>query len=429
MGGNVARDLWTASSPMRRRAMDRGKCCRHTPSAVSLRWRARSPACRRSSYWWSSALPHAVSLISTLAAGFGLALMFGFVAARLGLPALIGYLVAGIVIGPATPGFVADAEIAAQLAEIGVMLLMFGVGLHFSLDDLLAVRKIALPGAVVQMAVATALGAGVARCWGWTLGAALVFGLALSVASTVVLLKALEGRGELESGDGRIAVGWLIVEDLAMVLVLVVLPPLAGVARRQRRSGRGGGDGASLGLDPGEDARRGRGVRRADAGRRPARLSLGALAGGQDRLARAVHAGRDRRRGDDRLRLGAAVRRLVRARRLLRRHGAARIELQPSRRRGDPAAARRLRGAVLRLGGHAVRSGGAVRASRCACSRSWRSSSSASRSRRRRWCWPSATRCAPPSPSRPAWRRSASSRSSSAASACRSACCPAKRAA
>ena len=156
-----------------------------------------------------SALPHAVSLISTLAAGFGLALLFGFVAARLGLPALIGYLIAGIVIGPATPGFVADAEIAAQLAEIGVMLLMFGVGLHFSLDDLLAVRKVALPGAVVQMGVATALGAAVARFWGWSLGAALVFGLTLSVASTVVLLKALEGRGELESGDGRIAIGWL----------------------------------------------------------------------------------------------------------------------------------------------------------------------------------------------------------------------------
>ena len=183
-------------------------------------------------------MPHAVSLISTLAAGFGLALLFGFVAARLGLPALIGYLVAGIVIGPATPGFVADAEIAAQLAEIGVMLLMFGVGLHFSLDDLLAVRKVALPGAVVQMAVATALGGGLALFWGWTPGAALVFGLTLSVASTVVLLKALEGRGELESGDGRIAIGWLVVEDLAMVLVLVVLPPLAGVARRQHARGR-----------------------------------------------------------------------------------------------------------------------------------------------------------------------------------------------
>jgi CPA2 family monovalent cation:H+ antiporter-2 len=170
---------------------------------------------------------HSVSLITTLAAGFGLALVLGFVAARLKLPALVGYLVAGIVIGPATPGFVADAQIASQLAEVGVMLLMFGVGLHFSIDDLLAVRKIALPGAVVQMVVATALGAGVAHLWGWSTGAALVFGISLSVASTVVLLKALESRGDLESANGRIAVGWLVVEDLAMVLVLVLLPALA----------------------------------------------------------------------------------------------------------------------------------------------------------------------------------------------------------
>lgn len=170
---------------------------------------------------------HDISLITTLAAGFGLALIFGFLAARLKLPALVGYLLAGIAIGPATPGYVADAQIASQLAEVGVMLLMFGVGLHFSIDDLLAVRKIALPGAVVQMAVGTALGAGVASLWGWSLGACIVFGISLSVASTVVLLKALETRGLLESANGRIAVGWLVVEDLAMVLVLVLLPALA----------------------------------------------------------------------------------------------------------------------------------------------------------------------------------------------------------
>lgn len=170
---------------------------------------------------------HDISLITTLAAGFGLALIFGFIAARLKLPALVGYLLAGIAIGPATPGFVADAQIATQLAEVGVMLLMFGVGLHFSVDDLMAVRKIALPGAIVQMVVATALGAGIATLWGWNLGAALVFGISLSVASTVVLLKALESRGLVESGDGRIAVGWLVVEDLAMVMVLVLLPALA----------------------------------------------------------------------------------------------------------------------------------------------------------------------------------------------------------
>ncbi|MBS2130696.1 cation:proton antiporter [Burkholderia thailandensis] len=174
-------------------------------------------------------MPHDVSLIALLAAGFGLAMILGYFASLLKMPPLVGYLLAGIVIGPGTPGFVGDLALAQQLAEIGVMLLMFGVGLHFSLGDLLAVRKIALPGAIVQIAVATALGAGLALLWGWSVGAALVFGLALSVASTVVLLRALEGRGLIESVNGRIAVGWLVVEDLVMVLVLVLLPPLAGL--------------------------------------------------------------------------------------------------------------------------------------------------------------------------------------------------------
>jgi CPA2 family monovalent cation:H+ antiporter-2 len=172
-------------------------------------------------------MSHSISLITTLAAGFGLALVLGFIAARLRLPALVGYLLAGVAIGPGTPGFVADAEIAAQLSEVGVMLLMFGVGLHFSIKDLLDVRRIALPGAVFQMLVATAMGAGMAVWWGWPPGSALVFGLSLSVASTVVLLKALESRGIVDSANGRIAVGWLVVEDLAMVLVLVLLPALA----------------------------------------------------------------------------------------------------------------------------------------------------------------------------------------------------------
>jgi monovalent cation:H+ antiporter-2, CPA2 family len=172
-------------------------------------------------------VPHNVTLITTIAAALGLALIMGFIAARLKLPVLVGYLIAGIIIGPATPGFVADLELSSQLAEIGVMLLMFGVGLHFSLDDLLAVRRIALPGAIVQIAVATLLGMGVTALWGWSLAAGAVFGLALSVASTVVLLRALEDRGLLESVNGRIAVGWLVVEDLVMVLVLVLLPPLA----------------------------------------------------------------------------------------------------------------------------------------------------------------------------------------------------------
>ncbi len=187
-------------------------------------------------------MPHDVSLISTIAAGFGLALILGYVAARLKLPPLVGYLLAGILIGPATPGFVADVALAGQLAEIGVMLLMLGVGLHFSLDDLLAVKRIAIPGALLQIVVATAMGMGVATWWGWGLGASLVFGLALSVASTVVLLRALESRGVLASVNGQIAVGWLIVEDLVMVLVLVLLPalaPLLGGAGAEAVNGQG----------------------------------------------------------------------------------------------------------------------------------------------------------------------------------------------
>jgi CPA2 family monovalent cation:H+ antiporter-2 len=174
-------------------------------------------------------MPHEVSLITTIAAALGLAMVLGFIASKLRMPPLVGYLVAGILIGPTTPGFVADMELASQLAEIGVMLLMFGVGLHFSLDDLLAVKRIAVPGAIVQIVVATALGMATATYWGWDIGAALVFGLSLSVASTVVLLRALEARGVLESINGRIAVGWLIVEDLVMVMVLVLLPVVAGL--------------------------------------------------------------------------------------------------------------------------------------------------------------------------------------------------------
>lgn len=174
-------------------------------------------------------MPHDVSLIATIAAGFGLAMIFGLVAVRLKMPPLVGYLLAGIVVSPATPGFVADVGLAGQLAEIGVMLLMFGVGLHFSLDDLMAVKKIAVPGAIVQIASATLLGMGVSSIWGWSLGASIVFGLCLSVASTVVLLRALEARGVLKSVNGQIAVGWLVVEDLVMVLVLVLLPALSGL--------------------------------------------------------------------------------------------------------------------------------------------------------------------------------------------------------
>ncbi|WP_105101999.1 YbaL family putative K(+) efflux transporter [Microbulbifer pacificus] len=171
---------------------------------------------------------HDISLITTIAVALGLALVLGFAAARLRLPALLGYIIAGVIIGPSTPGFVADIALSQQLAEIGVILLMFGVGLHFSLSDLMAVRRIAILGALAQITVATLLGFSVARLWGWDIGACLVFGLALSVASTVVLLRALEVRGLLDTVNGRIAVGWLVVEDLVMVFVLVILPALAG---------------------------------------------------------------------------------------------------------------------------------------------------------------------------------------------------------
>jgi CPA2 family monovalent cation:H+ antiporter-2 len=172
-------------------------------------------------------MPHETTLIATITAAFVFALGLGFVAARCRVPPLVGYLLAGILIGPFTPGFVGDIALAQQLAEIGVMLLMFGVGLHFSVKDLMAVRRIAIPGAIVQILTATLIGAGMAHFWGWNLAAGLTFGLALSVASTVVLLRALEQQRALESPEGRIAVGWLIVEDLAMVLALVLLPAFA----------------------------------------------------------------------------------------------------------------------------------------------------------------------------------------------------------
>jgi CPA2 family monovalent cation:H+ antiporter-2 len=174
-------------------------------------------------------MPHDVTLIAMFALAFVLASVFGYIASRLRLPPLVGYLVAGVVMATSIPGYKADTAMAGQLAEIGVILLMFGVGLHFSLGALLAVRNIAIPGAVVQIALATLIGAGMSMLWGWSFGAGLILGLALSVASTVVLVKALEERNALSTTNGRIAVGWLVVEDLAMVIVLVLLPALAEV--------------------------------------------------------------------------------------------------------------------------------------------------------------------------------------------------------
>lgn len=176
-------------------------------------------------------MPHHTPLIATIVGGLVLAFILGAMAHRIRVSPLVGYLLAGVLVGPFTPGFVADPALAGDLAEIGVILLMFGVGLHFSLKDLLSVRGIAIPGALVQIAFATALGMGLGWGLGWKFGASLVFGLALSVASTVVLLRALQERRLVETEQGRIAVGWLIVEDLAMVLTLVLLPPIAGLLR------------------------------------------------------------------------------------------------------------------------------------------------------------------------------------------------------
>jgi monovalent cation:H+ antiporter-2, CPA2 family len=172
-------------------------------------------------------MAHDTPLIATIVVGLSLAFLFGTLAQRFRISPIVGYLLAGVAVGPFTPGFVADQSLANELAEIGIILLMFGVGLHFSMSELLAVRAIAVPGALVQIAVATAMGLGLAHMFGWTLGAGLVFGLALSVASTVVLLRALQERRLVKSDQGRIAVGWLIVEDLVMVLALVILPAVA----------------------------------------------------------------------------------------------------------------------------------------------------------------------------------------------------------
>ena len=185
-------------------------------------------------------MDHEFPLLVTIVLGLVMAFAFGFVASRLRLPPLVGYLLAGIMVGPYTPGVSVDPHLAQELSEIGVILLMFGVGLHFSTADLLAVRGIAIPGAVGQIVIATAIGTAFALTWGWSLGAGLVLGLALSVASTVVLLKALDERNMVSTANGRIAVGWLIVEDLAMVLALVMLPAVAGMLGGKALAGSSG---------------------------------------------------------------------------------------------------------------------------------------------------------------------------------------------
>ena len=172
-------------------------------------------------------MPHHTSLITLLCLGFVLAFLFGMLAQRLKLSPLAGYLLAGVIAGPFTPGFVGDQTLAPQLAEVGVILLMFGVGLHFSLKDLMQVRKVVVPGALLRIGLMTALGWGVGKMFGWDAGTGIVFGLALSVASTVVLLRTLEDHQLLDSRLGQVTIGWVVVEDIAMVLALVLLPPLA----------------------------------------------------------------------------------------------------------------------------------------------------------------------------------------------------------
>ena len=174
---------------------------------------------------------HHTPLITTIVVALVLAFVLGALANRVRISPLVGYLLAGVLIGPFTPGYVADQGMANDLAEIGVILLMFGVGLHFSLEDMLSVRAIAIPGAIAQIASATVMGMGLAYLLGWSIGAGLVFGLALSVASTVVLLRALQERRLVETERGRIAVGWLVVEDFVMILTLVLLPALAGILK------------------------------------------------------------------------------------------------------------------------------------------------------------------------------------------------------
>ncbi len=295
-------------------------------------------------------MDHEPVLISTIAVGLSAAFLGGLLARRLRLPAIVGYIVAGIAVGPFTPGFIADQAIATELAELGVILLMFGVGIHFSIRDLLAVRAIALPGAIGQITVATVLGVVLGLALGWDIGGGLVLGLALSVASTVVLLRALMDRGELDSQQGRIAVGWLIVEDLFTVVVLVLLPTLAPLL---------GGTGSEAG--PGD--RRARAVRRHRAGPGQGRRlrcaddrgrgAPGAVAAGRRgprRVARAVHAGRAGHRPGHRLRRLGGVRRVVRAGRVPGRRGGRRVGHEPPGRGRRAAPARRLRGPVLRVG-------------------------------------------------------------------------------
>ncbi len=226
---------------------------------------------------------HATPLITTIVGGLVLAFILGMIANKLRISPLVGYLLAGVLAGPFTPGFVADTKLAPELAELGVILLMFGVGLHFSLKDLMAVKSIAIPGAIAQIAVATLLGMALSAALGWSLMTGIVFGLCLSTASTVVSLRALEERQLIDSQRGQIAIGWLIVEDLVMVLTLVLLPAIAGMAEK------GNVGFASLAPRPRDHHWQSGGLyRHYDAGRPPAG-AVDHVAQRRHRLTRAVH--------------------------------------------------------------------------------------------------------------------------------------------
>ena len=268
---------------------------------------------------------HHTPLLSTIVVGIVLAFAFGAIAHRLKASPLVGYLLAGVVIGPFTPGFVADQTIANELAEIGVILLMFGVGLQFSLEELLSVRAIAVPGALVQIVVASALGAALAHLLGWSLGAGLIFGLALSVASTVVVLRSLQERRLLDTERGRIAVGWLVVEDLAMVLVLVFVPALGDLSQGLR-----GLNLSAVALPLAITLGKFAAFLVPDVGGRAPRHSVAPALRGAHRLARAVPPRGARDRARRRLRRRDAVRRVVRARRVLRRHDPERVRRSAS---------------------------------------------------------------------------------------------------
>ena len=308
-------------------------------------------------------MPHDTPLLTLLAAAFAAAWVLGLLAQKLRLSPIVGYLLAGVVIGPHTPGFVGDVALASQLAEVGVVLLMFGVGLHFHLRDLLAVKGIALPGALIQSGVATLLGLGLGLAEGWPIAQGLVLGMALSVASTVVLLRVLEEHDLLSTPAGHAAIGWLIVEDILTVVVLVVIPALG---RRARPSGGLLSVARGLAREAG----------RAGGARLPgglARAAVGAHGGGAPALARAVHAHGPGAGDGGRRRRCVPVRRLDGAGRVPGRDGGGAVAGQPSGGRGRAAPARRVRGALLRVGGDAASTRRSCCASRCCWWAAWRS--------------------------------------------------------